>query len=446
MTLPLQTRFNNYTGNGVTTSFSYTFRAFTDTDVEVSVNDVVKTLGVDYTMTGIDVNSGGSIVFTTAPASGAAVSINSNTPIIQGTQYAEGGKFPAATHEKTLDRMVAVLQEMNESIGGVIHFPDGDPASQELPLFSDRLASYLGFDEAGEFALFRPNVDAGLGLDASMYLQKSEAATDYIAKSVISNAGQLLVGSGLHTMAVLPVGAEGDVLTVDSNLDVIWSAPSAPAAGGTSKWTGLVSATDFSTTAASTSTITMVTDQTTIIRAGTPIKFTLSGVDYYAICTAITASLLTIGGAPLTTGAGALTALSYGLIPPVVERFPVPGYWAATADTDVLKNQLNAPYIWDGPPAFLVQIRVYSRTTDTGTNKPRVNARIGATTTDYVSTSNSNAGLETAASATWYRTVVNIATAKYSVTFGSPIELKTDAYGGNDDASDLMVELVFVVA
>jgi hypothetical protein len=217
------------------------------------------------------------------------------------------------------------------------------------------------------------------------------------------------------------------------------------AVGGSSKWTSLTATTDFSTTAASTSTITMNTDQTATIKAGMAVKFTLSGTVYYAIVSAITSNLLTIAGAPLTTTASALTALSYGLLPPIVERIAIPGYWADAADTALIANDLSISYVWRGPKAYLVQIGGYVRTTDSGASKPRLNARIGSTTTDYVSTSNSNAGLEMTAATTWYRTGIDIASAKYTVSFADVVELKSDGAGSNDDSSDLFVELVFVV-
>jgi hypothetical protein len=272
-------------------------------------------------------------------------------------------------------------------------------------------------------------VDAGLGLDASQY----------VAHRIASNAGDILIASNAGRLVPLHKGVDGTVLTLVSGLPA-W----ATAGGGASKWTALVATTDFSTTAASTSTITMATDKTATIKSGMAIKFTLSGTAYYAIVSAITANLMTIAGAPLTTDAGALTALSYGLLPPHKELIQIPGYWSSAADTAMMLNQLALPYVWRGARAYLVQIGAYSRTTDTGASKPRINARLGATTTDYVSTSNTNTGPEVAASATWYRTGIDIATAKYAVSFGDTVELKTDANGTNDDASDLTVELVFV--
>ena len=59
----------------------------------------------------------------------------------------------------------------------------------------------------------------------------------------------------------------------------ITTTSSAP--GGASFWTALVATTDFSTTGASPSTITMNTDQTSKISVGTPIKLLFNGTTQY---------------------------------------------------------------------------------------------------------------------------------------------------------------------
>lgn len=305
---------------------------------------------------------------------------------------------------------------------GNLAYLDADPAAVTGPASSTsgRLASFNG--------------TGGKIIQDSGY-----SASDFIAKSVVSNAGDILYGTAAGVVDNLPKGADGEILTLVSGLPSWEPAPSA------GKWTALVSTTDFSTTAASTSTITMVTDQTATIKPGMAIRFTLSGTVYYAVCTAITSNLLTIAGAPLTTTASALTALSYGLLPPYVERIAIPGYWSDSADTALIASDLLTPYVWAGARAYLVRIRAYSRTVDSSASTyARVNARIGSTTTDYVSTSNSNAGLQLGTAATWVATTIDIATAKYLVALGDTVELKTDGNGGNDDSADLFVELTFV--
>ena len=260
-----------------------------------------------------------------------------------------------------------------------------------------------------------------------------------IAKSILTTAGDLLVATAANTPARLGIGSEGQALKIVSGVPA-WG--DVAASGGADKWTA---ETAFTATPASTSTLTMTADKTADIKTGMPLRYTIGGTAYYGVCTAITSSLLTVAGAPLS---GSVTALAYSIFPGMVEtvQLMLPGYWADSADTALILNDLVSPWVWAKAPAALVQIKAYTRVTDTGASFPRINARIGSTTTDYVSTSNSNAGLAIAASVTWYSTVVDIDVAKYGVTAGQTVELKTDANGGNDNAADLSVVLVFVYA
>ena len=80
MTVSTVVDHNDYTGNGVTTSFPYTFRIFKKTDLAVSVVDLsenitVLVLDTDYTVTNAGVYNGGNVVLTTPLANGWQISI-----------------------------------------------------------------------------------------------------------------------------------------------------------------------------------------------------------------------------------------------------------------------------------------------------------------------------------------------------------------------------------
>lgn len=65
--------FETSTGDAVTTVFAYTTPISDSAYLEVLVNGVVKTLGVDYTLSGVGSSSGGNVTFTVAPAAAATV-------------------------------------------------------------------------------------------------------------------------------------------------------------------------------------------------------------------------------------------------------------------------------------------------------------------------------------------------------------------------------------
>jgi len=206
-------------------------------------------------------------------------------------------------------------------------------------------------------------------------------------------------------------------------------------------YTSLTATTDFATTAASTSTITMVTDQTSNIVPGMPIKFTLSSTVYYAICTAIAANLLTIAGAPLTTTASALTALSYGPTEKVsTMMFSINGQFADAASGTLLQSDLLTNVKWTKGLSYCVMISHIVETDDTGANQPAVNVDINSAA---VGTSNTNEGKDVAE--TWTDTVIDINNSNYDINYGETIEISTDAGGSNNNAVDLTVIITFVM-
>jgi len=64
---------NVYTGNGSTKTFNYTFRIDDPARIKVFVNNVLQVVNTDFTVTGLGSDSGGTVTFTNAPASGARV-------------------------------------------------------------------------------------------------------------------------------------------------------------------------------------------------------------------------------------------------------------------------------------------------------------------------------------------------------------------------------------
>lgn len=196
----------------------------------------------------------------------------------------------------------------------------------------------------------------------------------------------------------------------------------------------------FSTTAASTSTITMTSDLTSSILPGHCIKFKLSGSYYRAICTAITSNLLTIAGAPLTTGAGDLTELYSTSMPSISETIVIDGAFADATDTALLLHDLNMSYIWPAGRAYLVQLSIRT-TQDDSAASTQASINVSIAGSDVFSTA------LTVPDGTYAKSVVAIITANYDVNYGEAIELKVTAASGGTpahDAKNLTAILTFV--
>ena len=117
MTVSTVVDHNDYTGNGVTTSFPYTFRIFKKTDLAVSVVDLsenitVLVLDTDYTVTNAGGYNGGSVVLTTPLANGWQISIARELEPTQETDLRNQGKFFAEVHEDAFDKLTMLVQQV----------------------------------------------------------------------------------------------------------------------------------------------------------------------------------------------------------------------------------------------------------------------------------------------------------------------------------------------
>jgi hypothetical protein len=117
MTVSTEVDHNEYTGNGVTTSFPYTFRVFKESDLVVQVVDLdeniaVLALDTDYTVTGAGGYNGGNVILSKALANGYQISISRDLPVTQETDLRNQGKFFAEVHEDAFDKLTMLIQQV----------------------------------------------------------------------------------------------------------------------------------------------------------------------------------------------------------------------------------------------------------------------------------------------------------------------------------------------
>jgi hypothetical protein len=199
------------------------------------------------------------------------------------------------------------------------------------------------------------------------------------------------------------------------------------------RWVALVGGTDFTTTPASSSTITMLTNQTANIPVGTPVMFTNSGGTYYAQVTALTSGLMTIRGDSL--GSATITGLSYDTLRNV-EEFTL-NVEAAWTSTGVSLAGAEGHYLtFDLPAAHLIGWKATLGTPDSGSAQPYIqpyiNGALGCNSTQM----SSSAG--TFVSGGVWSTGV-------SIGFGQTIDVQCPTLGTNKTAAKLNVELAFVI-
>ncbi|MCV5708198.1 hypothetical protein OFN39_01785 [Escherichia coli] len=117
MTVSTEVDHNDYIGNGVTTSFPYTFRIFKKSDLVVQVVDLNENiteliLDTDYTVTGAGGYSGGNVILSSPLSTDYQISISRELPVTQETDLRNQGKFFAEVHEDAFDKLTMLLQQV----------------------------------------------------------------------------------------------------------------------------------------------------------------------------------------------------------------------------------------------------------------------------------------------------------------------------------------------
>lgn len=96
-----------YTGNNVTTQFSFSFKINDKTDVKLFIDNVAQTYITNYT-----VDKTTSILTTlVAPTNGSTVRLQRDTTKERGVDYVEGGGLSANTLDGDIDKLVLMIQE-----------------------------------------------------------------------------------------------------------------------------------------------------------------------------------------------------------------------------------------------------------------------------------------------------------------------------------------------
>ncbi|MCX3246138.1 phage tail protein, partial [Escherichia coli] len=117
MTVSTEVDHNEYTGNGVTTTFPYTFRIFQKSDLVVQIVDLNENiteliLDTDYIVTGAGGYNGGNVILSKALANGYQISISRELPVTQDTDLRNQGKFFAEVHEDAFDKLTMLIQQV----------------------------------------------------------------------------------------------------------------------------------------------------------------------------------------------------------------------------------------------------------------------------------------------------------------------------------------------
>ena len=233
MTISSTTVRNSYSGDASTTTFSYTFKIFADSDIQVIIRsangtETTKTITTHYTVTGAGNSGGGSVIFTSGniPTATQTVVLRRNIPQTQAIDYIANDPFPAESHEEGLDRATMAIQQLQEEVTRSIKLSKTNTmTSTEFTVgASDRANKILAFDTNGELA-----VTQELGTNRGNWA----TATTFNGRDIVkdSSNNNIYLCNTTHTSTgTTPISSNADVAKWDLIVDAAAASTSANAA------------------------------------------------------------------------------------------------------------------------------------------------------------------------------------------------------------------------
>jgi hypothetical protein len=122
MTLSTTANKVTYAGDGVTTSFAFSFKIWASSDLKVYLRDdttlldTLQTITTHYTVSGT-LPGTGNVVFLAAPTAGKTIIIVRDNTQTQTLDFIANGAFEAENAENSLDKIVGMVQTLTEKFG-----------------------------------------------------------------------------------------------------------------------------------------------------------------------------------------------------------------------------------------------------------------------------------------------------------------------------------------
>ncbi|USY26714.1 hypothetical protein NIZ92_06665 [Alcaligenes sp. 1735tsa3] len=210
-----------YATDGVATSFPVPFRFLQNQDLRVTLvqgdgSERPLSLDVDYSVTGAGQQAGGTLTITDTPPPGQTLLIDRIVSITQETAYQRNDQFPERAHERALDKLTMICQQLASifgmtSLGGrrVLMVRDSDGGIGYLPLRRHRVNHALGFDENGDPVAIPSDLPQLIGA-----VERAEAAAD----SAEEDAASTSVNAASAKVDAAKAEAAADAATVNSKV------------------------------------------------------------------------------------------------------------------------------------------------------------------------------------------------------------------------------------
>lgn len=222
-TVPESPAVDRYTSNGITSSYPYTFKIYSKNDLAVYVDNVLKALDIDYTVTGVANDGGGVISLLTVPATGLNIIILRNQPNQQYSVYTQNGFSPTQV-EKDLDKLTMQVQELSEQLTRALKFIPSYTATATVDTPTEGAFARAKVGGGVDWATPSNSVistpisiaNGGTGATSAAAAATSLGLIPESGAATIDAKGDILAGISDNMWTKLPIGSNGSVLTANS--------------------------------------------------------------------------------------------------------------------------------------------------------------------------------------------------------------------------------------
>lgn len=235
--------------------YAVPFYFFEESDLVVVATDEdrvdeILVLGTDFSVSGAGSPLGGEIVTSVAVPSTSVLTIYRDIAPVQNTSYEEADAFPAKSHERALDRLTMLCQQLQRAVRRSyrVRESDGDTTEvvaaantvlgldvsrQPRTFTSSELASFLNltqqyfdrpmmsFSDSGERALAVPDYSGQLGTqrnNASIWIADGVSAGNWTLFDIVPGAGEIV--TSMLAAGVLSADTAGRAKMADGFLSL----------------------------------------------------------------------------------------------------------------------------------------------------------------------------------------------------------------------------------
>lgn len=181
----------SYTGsNSTTTSYAvpFVFQENAHLKAIARTSAGVESVVTLTNHTGAGNVNGGTVRTAVAVPATSTLTIYREVPATQTTTYAEGGDFPAASHERALDKLTYLVQQLGRAVARCVRLTDAAPESSAIPAVANQ---FFATDSNGAITMV-----AGVNAAPESITNASISPTAAIAGTKIApNFGSQNVGT-----------------------------------------------------------------------------------------------------------------------------------------------------------------------------------------------------------------------------------------------------------